>query len=47
MNRRVSLRAAKGIIQNRAELKVQVGGSGLKQVNCAYGSQRCPECGSK
>jgi hypothetical protein len=44
MNRRLSI-WAKGIIQDRAELKVQVGGSGLKQVNCAYGSQRCPECG--
>jgi len=44
MNRRLSL-WAKGIIQDRAELKVQVGGSGLKQVNCAYGSQLCPECG--
>jgi hypothetical protein len=44
MNRRLSL-WAKGIIQDRAELKAPVGGSGLKQVNCAYDSQRCPECG--
>jgi hypothetical protein len=44
MNRRLSL-WAKGIIQDRAELEAQAGGSGLKQVNCAYGSQRCPECG--
>jgi transposase len=36
---------SKGILQDRTEFKAEEGGSLLKQVNAAYGSQTCVRCG--
>lgn len=44
VNRKLSI-WMKGIIQDRTEFKALEGRSLHKQVNPAYGSQTCPECG--